>query len=109
MRAAAACLTGEHDFSAFCAAGSEVKDTVRTVHSLNITEEPPLIRIDVAGSGFLYHMVRILAGTLIDAGLHRLPPERTKEILDGKDRGAASATAPAQGLTLVEVRYEPAD
>ncbi len=107
MRSAAAALIGEHDFASFCAAGSEVKDTVRTIRSLTITEEPPFIHIDVTGSGFLYHMVRIIAGTLIDIGLKRIPPERTGEILDKKDRNAASATAPAQGLTMVAVYYEP--
>ncbi len=106
MRAAAACLIGEHDFAAFCAAGSEVKDTVRTVYTLAITAAEPFLRIDITGSGFLYHMVRIIAGTLIDVGLKRIPPERMKEIMLGKDRKAASATAPAQGLTLVKVFYE---
>ncbi len=106
MRMAAACLVGEHDFAAFCAAGSEVKDTVRVIHTLAIAEEAPFIHIDVTGSGFLYHMVRIIAGTLTDVGLKRIPSQRMKEILDSKDRNAASATAPARGLTLVEVRYD---
>ncbi len=107
MRRAAACLVGEHDFASFCAAGSEIKDTVREIHSLTVTEELPFIRIEVSGTGFLYHMVRIIAGTLIDAGLHRIPPERAEEILLARDRKKASPTAPAQGLTLVEVKYEP--
>ena len=107
MRTAAAHLVGEHDFAAFCAAGSEVKNTVRIIHSLTITGAEPFIHIDVTGSGFLYHMVRIIAGTLIDVGLRRIPPERVQEILDGKDRNAASPTAPAQGLTMVSVYYEP--
>ena len=106
MRAAAAYLVGEHDFAAFCAAGSEVKDTARTVYALEISEEGPFLYLDIRGSGFLYHMVRIIAGTLADAGLGRIPAERVKEILDGKSRLAASATAPSQGLTLVEVYYE---
>ena len=107
MRSAAAYLVGEHDFAAFCAAGSEVKDTVREIYSLTVTEEPPFIHINVTGSGFLYHMVRIVAGTLIDAGLSRIPSERVKEILEGRDRNAASPTVSAQGLMLVEVYYEP--
>jgi len=105
MREAAQYLIGEHDFAAFCAAGSEVKDTVRTIHAITITEAEPFLHIDVTGSGFLYNMVRIIAGTLADVGLGRIPPERVKEILDGRDRNAASATAPAQGLTMVEVYY----
>lgn len=107
MREAAACLIGEHDFAAFCAAGSEVKNTIRVIHALTLTEANSFLYIDVTGSGFLYHMVRIIAGTLADAGLNRIPPERVKEILDGKDRNAASPTAPAQGLTMVEVYYQP--
>ena len=97
MREAAAYLVGEHDFAAFCAAGSEVKDTVRTIHAITLTEAEPFLHIEVTGSGFLYNMVRIIAGTLVDVGLGRIPPERVKEILDGKDRFAASATAPPQG------------
>lgn len=107
MRSAAECLIGTHDFASFCAAGSEVKDTVRTIHALTITEEPPFIHIEVTGSGFLYHMVRIIAGTLIDIGLKRISPERMREILAGKDRNIASATAPAQGLMMIAVYYEP--
>ncbi|MEM5768861.1 MAG: tRNA pseudouridine(38-40) synthase TruA, partial [Bacillota bacterium] len=80
--------------------------TVRTIYSLTITEAAPFLYIEVTGSGFLYHMVRIIAGTLADVGLGRIPPERVKEILDGKDRLAASPTAPAQGLTMVEVVYD---
>ncbi len=106
MRAAAACLIGEQDFAAFCAAGSEVKDTVRTVYALDISEDGPFLYINIRGSGFLYHMVRIIAGTLADVGLGRIAPERVKEILDGKSRLAASATAPAQGLMLVRVYYD---
>jgi len=106
MRAAAEHLTGEHDFAAFCAAGSEVKGTVRTIHALTITEAEPFLYIDVTGNGFLYNMVRIIAGTFVDVGLGRIPPERVKEILDGKDRNAGSPTAPAQGLTMVEVYYK---
>lgn len=105
MREAAKYLNGEHDFAAFCAAGSEVKDTVRRILSITLTQAEPFLYIDVRGDGFLYHMVRIIAGTLADVGLGRIPPVRVKEILDGRDRNAASPTAPAQGLTMVEVYY----
>ena len=107
MRSATECLLGTHDFASFCAAGSEVKDTVRTIHAITIAEETPFIHIEVTGSGFLYHMVRIIAGTLIDIGLKRIPSERMQEILAGKSRTIASATAPAQGLVMVAVYYEP--
>lgn len=106
MREAAQYLFGEHDFAAFCAAGSEVKDTVRTIHAITITKAEPFLYIEVTGNGFLYNMVRIIVGTLADAGLGRIPPERVKEILEGRDRNAASPTAPAHGLTMVRVFYD---
>jgi tRNA pseudouridine(38-40) synthase len=98
---------GTHDFASFCASGSDVTDTVRTIHRLEITSQEPFIYIDVSGSGFLYNMVRIIAGTLIDVGLKKISPEYVKEIVSGKDRNLASATAPARGLTLKEVYYMP--
>ncbi len=107
MKAAAAFIRGTHDFASFCASGSEVKDTVRTIHRLEISSQEPFLYIDVTGSGFLYNMVRIIAGTLIDVGLKKISPEYVKEIVSGKDRTLASATAPARGLTLKEVYYTP--
>jgi tRNA pseudouridine38-40 synthase len=107
MKAAAAFIRGTHDFACFCSSGSEVKDTVRTIHRLEITYKEPFLYIDVTGSGFLYNMVRIIAGTLIDVGLKKISPEYVKEIVSGKDRTLASATAPARGLTLKEVYYTP--
>ena len=105
MREAAEKLVGTHDFEPFSAAGSEVKDTVRTIHSITLTTEPRHIFIDVTGSGFLYHMVRIIAGTLIEVGLNKRPPECIDAILSGKEK--AGATAPAKGLTLKRVYYGP--
>lgn len=107
MKAAAAFLRGTHDFACFCSSGSDVKDTVRTIHRLEITSQEPFLFIDVTGSGFLYNMVRIIAGTLIDVGMKRISPEYVKEIVSGRDRSLASATAPARGLTLKEVHYTP--
>lgn len=107
MKAAAAFLRGTHDYKCFCSSGSDVKDTVRTIHRLEITSQEPFLFIDVTGSGFLYNMVRIIAGTLIDVGMKRISPEYVKEIITGKDRTLASATAPARGLTLKEVHYTP--
>lgn len=107
MRQAAEFIIGTHDFAAFCASGSDVKSTVRTIYSVTVTENAPLIHINITGSGFLYHMVRILAGTLIDIGLKKRTPDCMGQILYGRDRNAASATAPAKGLTLVAVYYTP--
>ncbi len=105
MRKAAAYIIGTHDFACFCASGSEVKDTVRTIYNISITEEEPLIHIDVRGSGFLYHMVRIIAGTLIEIGLKKRLPESMADIIASCDRNMAGVTAPAKGLMLVAVEY----
>lgn len=107
MKAAAAFIRGTHDFACFCASGSSAETTVRTIYRLEITSQEPFIYIDVTGSGFLYNMVRIIAGTLIDVGLKKIAPEYVKEIVNGRDRNKASATAPARGLTLVVVHYTP--
>lgn len=107
MKTAAAHIRGTHDFLSFCASGSDVKDTVRTIHRLEITSHEPFVYIDVTGSGFLYNMVRIIAGTLIDVGMKKISPEHVREIVNGKDRALASPTAPARGLTLKEVYYTP--
>lgn len=107
MKEAAADILGTHDFAAFCASGSEVKDTVRTVSCLDITQEPPFIRIDIKGSGFLYHMVRIIAGTLIEIGQKKRTPASMRDIIESKDRERAGVTAPAKGLMLMSVSYEP--
>ncbi len=105
MRKAAAYIIGTQDFACFCASGSEVKDTVRTIYNISITEEEPLIHIDVRGSGFLYHMVRIIAGTLIEIGLKKRLPESMADIIASCDRNMAGVTAPAKGLMLVAVEY----
>lgn len=105
MRRAAAFLVGEHDFQSFCAAGAQVKTTVRTIYDLNVSENGDLLTIRITGNGFLYNMVRIIAGTLMKAGTGEWAPEYVKEILEAKDRRKAGPTAPAKGLTLVEIRF----
>ena len=107
MKNAAGYIRGTHDFACFCASGSDVIDTVRTVYRLAVTSDEPFIYIDVTGSGFLYNMVRIIAGTLIDVGQNKVSPEHVREVISGRDRTKASATAPARGLTLKEVHYTP--
>lgn len=105
MRQAAAHLVGEHDFASFCSAGSQAETTVRTIYALDVEKSGEEIVIRVTGSGFLYHMVRIIAGTLMEAGCGRMEPERIKEILEARDRAAAGPTAPACGLILAEIVY----
>ncbi|MDD5017456.1 MAG: tRNA pseudouridine(38-40) synthase TruA [Eubacteriales bacterium] len=107
MKIAAEYIRGTHDFACFCASGSDVTDTVRTVYRLAVTSDEPFIHIDVTGSGFLYNMVRIIAGTLIDVGQKKVSPEHVKDVICGRDRTKASATAPARGLTLKEIHYTP--
>ena len=107
MRKAAQAVIGTHDFAAFCAAGSGIESTVRTVHDIDIYQRRPLIYIDITGSGFLYRMVRIIAGTLIEIGLKKRPPECMAGIIAGRDRNAAGITAAAKGLTLMNVSYRP--
>jgi tRNA pseudouridine38-40 synthase len=104
MRAAAAVFVGTHDFSALRASGSSAKTSVRTVRSVAVEGEGRgEIAIDVVGEGFLRHMVRNLAGTLIEVGRGRFPVEEVAAILASRDRGRAGPTAPAHGLTLVRV------
>ncbi len=122
MRQAAGYLAGKHDFVAFSSAGGQQKTTVRTIYSLDITSRllnpmadpvedakagfrPQVITIRVTGDGFLYNMVRIIAGTLEKAGLGIYPPEHVKEILDSCDRSLSAPKAKAAGLTLVSVEY----
>ena len=81
------------------------KSTVRTIYEIRITELPKELQIDYRGDGFLYNMVRILTGTLIEIGRGSRKPEEIQAILEGRDRGLAGFTAPARGLTLVEVGY----
>jgi len=106
MRVAAQYMVGTHDFAAFRAAGSDIVGTVRTIYSLEVTKIQELIYIDVKGNGFLYNMVRIIAGTLIDVGKGRIQPSAIPEILESQDRTRAGATAPAQGLTMMGVYYD---
>ena len=96
---------GTHDFKTFCANKKMKKSTVRTITSIVIEEKDGIVSIRYTGNGFLYNMVRILTGTLIEVGRGKRIPEEMPEILAALDRGAAGFTAPAQGLFLTEVRY----
>jgi len=107
MQRAARTFEGSHDFAALCAAGSSVESTVRNIYSLELyAVDNGEIWIDVIGNGFLYNMIRILAGTLIETGLKKRALPELKNILQSCDRNNAGFTAPAQGLTLMEVFYD---
>jgi len=105
MRRAAQALCGRHDYKAFCSNKRMKKSTVRTVESIDIERVGGEIRFTVSGDGFLYNMVRILVGTLVEVGRGERPAESMETILDSLDRQQAGATAPACGLILWEVRY----
>lgn len=104
MQEAAAYLVGEHDFKSFCQIGAQVETTVRTLYKAEVEEQGDDLVIRVCGNGFLYNMVRIIAGTLLEVGQGRKSPEDIPVILEAKDRAAAGPTAPAHGLMLM--RYE---
>ena len=106
MRKAASYLVGEHDFKSFCTARGQAEDTVRTIYRADVVKERDMITITIKGSGFLYNMVRIIAGTLMKVGMGVYPPEHVEEILAARNRKAAGPTAPARGLTLISMEYE---
>lgn len=106
MKVAAGYLIGEHDFKSFCAASAQVKTTVRTIYDCQVLKEDDVITIRVTGNGFLYNMVRIIAGTLIKVGAGDIKPEEIPVILEACDRGKAGPTAPAKGLTMIGIEYE---
>ena len=109
MNEGAKAFLGTHDFAAFCAAGAQVSTTVRTIFDCHVEKQGESVRILVTGDGFLYNMVRILAGTLLAVGMGRLEPKAVAAIIAGKDRRAAGQTAEPQGLTLLEIFYDEKD
>ena len=105
MQEAAKYFVGEHDFKSFCQVGAQVKSTVRRVTEVNIYEEDADLMIRVTGEGFLYNMVRIMVGTLLEVGFGKREPWQIQEILAAKNREAAGPTAPAHGLTLMKYEF----
>ena len=101
MDKAAKYLVGEHDFTSFASVKSQVNSFVRTLYDVSVSRDGDIITIRCEGNGFLYNMVRIIAGTLIQVGCHKIEPENVKEILEAKDREAAGPTAPAEGLIMI--------
>ncbi len=107
MKQAIKYFEGEHDFKAFKASGTSSKSSVRTIYKAEIIEkENDRIWVELTGNGFLYNMVRIICGTLVEVGIGNVKPEEIVEIIKGKDRMKAGKTLPPQGLYLVEVKYD---
>jgi tRNA pseudouridine38-40 synthase len=108
MREAAAVVVGTHDFAAFRSVGGEVRTTIRTIteSAFKPQVDPGLLTYEITGDGFLRHMVRALAGTLVEIGRGQRPPSSMPALLSGASRGEAGATAPPQGLFLVRVVYD---
>ena len=104
IRLEAKSLIGTHDFGGFMSSGSSVKDTVRTIYDVDIQENDGMISIEVSGNGFLYNMVRIIVGTLVDIGRGRIK-HNMEEIINSKSRSMCGHTAPAHGLFLKKVNY----
>ena len=105
MKNAIKYIEGEHDFSSFKSSGTSSKSSVRTIYKAEIIEDGEKIYIELTGNGFLYNMVRIIAGTLVEVGLGKIEPEEIKNIIEKKERILAGKTLPAHGLCLMEVQY----
>lgn len=107
MKQAIKYFEGEHDFKAFKASGTSSKSSVRTIYKAEILEKQNgRIWIELTGNGFLYNMVRIICGTLVEVGIGNIKPEEIEQIIKEKDRTKAGKTLPPQGLYLVEVKYD---
>lgn len=106
MKKGAAYLEGEHDFKSFCSVHAQVETTVRTIYRCTVEKDADIIKIRVTGNGFLYNMVRIIAGTLIEVGAGKTAPEEILGMLKKNDRCCAGPTAPAHGLTMIGIEYE---
>lgn len=105
MKQASKYFEGEHDFKAFKSSGTSSKNSVRTIYKAIVKQDGEKIIIELTGNGFLYNMVRIISGTLLDVGLGKIKPEEIPEIIESKDRRRAGKTLPPYGLYLVEVKY----
>ena len=106
MQEAVKYFEGEHDFKAFKSSGTSGKNSVRTIYKAEVKTDGERILIELTGNGFLYNMVRIISGTLLDVGLGKIEPREIEDIINSKDRTRAGKTLPAHGLYLVKVNYE---
>lgn len=105
MQKAVTYFVGEHDFSSFKSSGTSSKSSVRIIYDANVEKDGEKVKISLTGNGFLYNMVRIMTGALIDVGHKKIAPEDIKTMLEEKDRTKAADTAPAKGLYLYKVSY----
>ncbi len=109
LHEAAQAFVGSHDFSAFCSSGGSVKDTIRTIRRFSVYREGDMVLFAVAGDGFLYNMVRIMVGTLLDVAAGKIAADDLTSIIASKDRSRAGKTAPSCGLYLNRVFYDEID
>jgi tRNA pseudouridine38-40 synthase len=105
MQEAVKFFVGEHDFKAFKASGTSSKSSVRIIYDAKVIQDGDRIKIELTGNGFLYNMVRIIAGTLVEVGEGKIQPEDISKIIEQKDRSKAGRTLPPNGLFLVNVNY----
>ena len=105
MKKASQCFVGQHDFQTFCSANTTTPDFIRTIYYLNITKTDNLYEFEICGNGFLYNMVRIIVGTLVDVGRGKINENDIKNIFESKNRQKAGKTMPAKGLILKKVDY----
>ena len=105
MQEAVKHFEGEHDFKGFKASGTSSKSSVRTIYEAKVYKKEEKIYIELTGNGFLYNMVRIIAGTLVDVGIGKILPEQIPQIIESKNRENAGKTLPAHGLYLLSVEY----
>lgn len=105
MKQAASYFEGEHDFKGFKASGTSSKSSIRTIYHAEVTQKGEKIEIRLTGNGFLYNMVRIIAGTLVEVGHGKIAPEEIPDIIKAQDRTLAGKTLPAHGLCLEKVYY----
>ena len=105
MKEAAKYIVGEHDFKSFCCVRTQAESTVRTIYDIQLKRHNDEIYLDIKGNGFLYNMVRIITGTLVQVGKGKYKPDYIKEMLSACDRTEAGQTAPPQGLTLMNIEY----
>ena len=106
MQEAARYLVGEHDFKSFCSVHTQAQSTIRTIYDIEVKEENQLVTIRVCGNGFLYNMIRIIAGTLIEVGQGKRTPDEIEEMLHSCERSASGPTAPAKGLCLLGYEFD---
>lgn len=105
MQAVCPVIIGTHDFTSFCNVKTDVEDKIRTIYQLDVVEEGNLIKIIIKGNGFLYNMVRIIAGVLIEAGMGKIDKDDVSLMLEAKNRKKASKTMPPEGLFLMKINY----